>query len=171
MNPCPCGNKGSKQKQCICKQNDLDRYTRKISGPIIDRIDIWVTVGNVDFDKLSSEEYAGEKTKSIKERVAKARVIQEKRFSAKGGSASGGRSSARKIKTNSEMNVKDLAIFAPLSPEIKQLLNQSAERLQLSARAYHRVIKLARTIADLEGTENISTSHILEALQYRPREN
>jgi magnesium chelatase family protein len=79
------------------------------------------------------------------------------------------RGAARKINTNSEMNVKDLAIYAPLTPEIKQLLNQSAERLQLSARAYHRVIKLARTIADLEGIESITQSHILEALQYRPR--
>ncbi len=160
MNPCPCGNKGNKQKECICKPSDLGRYARKLSGPIIDRIDIWVTVGSVDFEKLSAEGSLGEKTFSIKERVARARTIQEKRF----------KKSPRKIKTNSEMNVKDLAIFAPISPEVKSLLNQSAERLQLSARAYHRVIKLARTIADLEGIENISSSHILEALQYRPRE-
>lgn len=161
MNPCPCGHKGNKQKACICKPSDLERYARKLSGPIIDRIDIWVTVGAVDFDKLSTTESSGDKTSTIKERVMKARNIQEKRF----------RSSPRKIKTNSEMNVKDLAIFAPLDNETKKLLNQSAERLQFSARAYHRTIKLARTIADLEESENITQSHILEALQYRPREN
>ena len=161
MNPCPCGNKGNKQKQCICKQNDLDRYKRKLSGPIMDRIDIWVTVGNVDYEKLSSIAQEGEKTKTIKERVRIARNIQIKRF----------KDSQRDINTNSEMNVKELNIYAPLDEETKKLLNQSAERLQLSARAYHRTIKLARTIADLAGIENISQSHILEALQYRPREN
>jgi len=161
MNPCPCGNKGNKQKQCICKPSDLDRYKRKLSGPIMDRIDIWVTVGNVDYEKLSNTIQEGEKTNTIKERVKRARNIQIKRF----------KGSPRKISTNSEMNVKELNIYAPLTDEIKKLLNQSAERLQLSARAYHRTIKLARTIADLEGSENISQSHILEALQYRPREN
>lgn len=161
MNPCPCGHKGNKQKACICKQMDLDRYKRKLSGPIMDRVDIWVTVGAVDYDKLSSNETHGEKTNTIKERVLKAREIQEKRF----------KKATRKIKTNSEMNVKELNTFAPLSEEVKQILNQSAERLELSARAYHRTIKLARTIADLEGSEHISTSHILEALQYRPKVN
>lgn len=161
MNPCPCGNKGNKQKACICKPSDLDRYSRKLSGPIMDRVDIWVTVGAVDYEKLASNEHTGEKTISIKERVAKARNIQAKRF----------KGSPRKISTNSEMNVKDLAIYAPLSAETKKLLNDSAERLQLSARAYHRVIKIARTIADLEGSESITSNHILEALQYRPRVN
>lgn len=160
MNPCPCGHKGSKQKQCICKPNDLDRYKRKLSGPIMDRIDMWVTVGNVDYEKLSNQSQEGEKTKTIKERVERARNIQEKRF----------RNAPRKINTNSEMNVKELNIYAPLDEETKKILNQSAERLQLSARAYHRTIKLARTIADLAGCENISQSHILEALQYRPKE-
>lgn len=161
MNPCPCGNKGNKQKDCICKQGDLDRYKRKLSGPIMDRIDIWVTVQNVDYEKLSSVIQEGEKTNTIKERVKIAREIQTKRF----------KNAPRKINTNSEMNVKELNIYAPLDNETKKLLNQSAERLQLSARAYHRTIKLARTIADLEGTPNISQTHILEALQYRPREN
>lgn len=161
MNPCPCGNKGNKQKECICKPSDLDRYKRKLSGPIMDRIDIWVTVGNVDYDKLSNESDSGEKTITIKERVRKARDLQIKRF----------KGSSRKINTNSEMNVKDLNIYAPLDEITKKLLNQSAERLQLSARAYHRTIKLARTIADLEGSINITQPHILEALQYRPRES
>lgn len=161
MNPCPCGNKGNKQKQCICKPSDLDRYKRKLSGPIMDRIDIWVNVTNVDYEKLSNNIKEGEQTKTIKDRVLKAREIQTKRF----------KNSIKKISSNSEMNVKDLSMFAPLTNEIKQLLNESAERLQLSARAYHRTIKLARTIADLGGCENITASHILEAIQYRPREN
>ncbi|MDD3662925.1 MAG: YifB family Mg chelatase-like AAA ATPase [Candidatus Pacebacteria bacterium] len=164
MNPCPCGNKGNKQKECICKPLDLDRYKRKLSGPIVDRIDIWVNVGPVDFEKLGENDSRAEKTSVIKERVKKAREIQTKRFSSI-------QSGARKINTNSEMNVKDLAIYAPLSREVKDLLNESAKQLQLSARAYHRIIKLARTIADLNESENISSSHILEALQYRPREN
>lgn len=163
MNPCPCGNKGSKQKECTCRQGDIDRYKRKLSGPIMDRIDIWVSVGNVDYEKLSSENKNGEESREIKEKVIKARDIQEKRFSKS-------EEGARKIFTNSEMSVKDLNIFAPLKSEVRDLLNQSAERLQLSARAYHRVIKLARTIADIEGSESIESPHILEALQYRPRE-
>lgn len=159
MNPCPCGNKGDKKKMCICKPSDLDRYSRKLSGPIMDRIDIWVTVGAVDFDKLSSDKNFGESTKTIKERVQKARKVQEKRF----------KNAKRKIKTNSDMNVKELNAFAPLSLEAKEILKQSAEKLQLSARAYHRIIKLARTIADLKGGEEITTEDILEALQYRPK--
>lgn len=160
MNPCPCGNKGNKQKTCICKPLDLDRYKRKLSGPIIDRIDIWVTVSNIDYDKLSDDKNEGDSTSLIKEKVSKARKIQEKRF----------KNHPRGIKTNSEMSVKDLNIFAPLNEETRKILNQSAERLGLSARAYHRIIKLARTIADLENSEDIKTSHILEAIQYRPRE-
>jgi magnesium chelatase family protein len=160
MNPCPCGNKGNKQKTCICKPLDLDRYKRKLSGPIIDRIDIWVTVSNIDYDKLSDNKNEGDSTSLIKEKVSKARKIQEKRF----------KNHPRGIKTNSEMSVKDLNIFAPLNEETRKILNQSAERLGLSARAYHRIIKLARTIADLENSEDIKTSHILEAIQYRPRE-
>ena len=161
MNPCPCGHRGSKQKQCICKPSDIDRYKRKVSGPIMDRIDIWVNVGNVDYEKLSDNKREGDSSETIKNRVMLARKTQKERF----------KNSPRKINTNSEMNVKELAIYAPLDDETKKLLNQSAERLQLSARAYHRTIKLARTIADLDGSENISQSHILEALQYRPRES
>ena len=159
MNPCPCGNKGNKDKACICKPGDLERYARRISGPIVDRIDLWVTVGNVDYTKLSDNERTGERTQMIKARVKNARLIQDKRF----------KNTKRKIKTNSDMNVKELGVFALLSPEVKELLNNSAEHLALSARAYHRVIKIARTIADLENSENIKSNHILEALQYRPK--
>ncbi|MFA6585924.1 MAG: YifB family Mg chelatase-like AAA ATPase [Candidatus Paceibacterota bacterium] len=158
MNPCPCGNAGSKQKACICKPSDLDRYKRKLSGPIMDRIDLWVSVGNVDYKKLS-QEGDGEKSEWIKNRVTKAREVQRKRFEI----------AERNIKTNSEMNVKDLSNLVKLDDEVRKLLDNSAERLALSARAYHRVIKIARTIADLENSEEINSNHILEAIQYRPK--
>jgi len=160
MNPCPCGNLGSKQKACICKPSDLDRYKRKLSGPIMDRIDLWVLVGNVDYKKLGSEG-TGEKSDKIKERVFHARRIQAERFTKLG----------RKINTNSEMNVKDLSSIVKLSKEVRDILDDSAERLALSARAYHRVIKIARTIADLENSDEVKAKHILEAIQYRPKVN
>ncbi len=160
MNPCPCGNTGNKQKACICKPSDLDRYKRKLSGPIMDRIDIWVSVGNIDYKKLGGES-SGEKSEVIKNRVKRAREIQRDRFEKMG----------KKIRTNSEMNVKDLSNIVKLKKEVRDMLDDSAERLGLSARAYHRVIKLARTIADLENSENIESKHILEAIQYRPKEN
>ena len=158
MNPCPCGNLGNKQKACICKPSDLDRYKRKLSGPIMDRIDLWVTVGNIDYKKLG-EEGTGEKSINIKERVKNARKTQKERFEKAG----------RKISLNSEMNVKDLSEIINLSDEVRNLLQESSERLALSARAYHRVIKIARTIADLACSPEIEKDHILEAIQYRPK--
>lgn len=160
MNPCPCGNAGSKQKACICKPSDLDRYKRKLSGPIMDRIDLWVSVGNVDYKKLG-EIGDGEKSENIKNRVTNAREVQKKRFE----------KFKRNITTNSEMNVKDLANMVKLNESVRNLLDDSAERLALSARAYHRVIKIARTIADLENSEEVNSNHILEAIQYRPKVN
>lgn len=163
MNPCPCGNLGSKQKACICKPSDLDRYKRKLSGPIMDRIDLWVSVGNVDFKKLGEDDEGNtrEKSERIKDRVAHARSVQRERFKKLG----------REINTNSEMNVKDLSSLVKLTKEVRELLDSSAERLGLSARAYHRVIKIARTIADLENSPDIKANHILEAIQYRPKVN
>jgi magnesium chelatase family protein len=160
MNPCPCGNSGNKQKACICKPSDLDRYKRKLSGPIIDRIDLWVSVGNVDYKKLGGEGN-GEKSEQIKKRVESAREIQKNRFKKIG----------RDITSNSEMNVKDLGTMIHLGGKVRDMLDDSAERLGLSARAYHRVIKIARTIADLENSPEIEENHILEALQYRPKVN
>ncbi|MFC1756777.1 YifB family Mg chelatase-like AAA ATPase [Patescibacteria group bacterium] len=165
MNPCPCGNLGSSVKECICSQGDLLRYQRKISGPIIDRVDLWLDVPQIEIEKLSKDEITSEKSDQIQKRVVGARKIQEKRFSAKGGSASGGKN----IITNCEMNVRHLKEFAQLSNSVRQALDQAAKRLDLSARAYHRIIKLARTIADLDASENILENHIFEALQYRPK--
>ena len=159
MNPCPCGNYGTKGKECVCAPINLVKYQRKISGPIIDRIDMWLEVSKVDHQKLSDNKSDGDATKQIKERVIAAREIQGKRFA----------DSRRGIKTNSEMNTRDLSKMINLKNEVKEILNKSAEKLDLSARAYHRVIKLARTIADLADSEEIETNHILEALQYRPK--
>jgi magnesium chelatase family protein len=158
MNPCPCGNRSSKQKECICRPNDLARYERKLSGPIVDRIDMWVPVGEIEYEKLAGESDA-EPTEAIKSRVSAARKKQQERFAI----------ADRDIGRNSEMNAKDIAKLTPLGPEVRSLLNRSAEKLKLSARAYHRIIKLARTIADLDGAEEIKDKHILEALQYRPK--
>ncbi len=160
MNPCPCGNTGSKNKNCVCKPSDLDRYKRKLSGPIMDRIDLWVSVGDIDYKKLG-DVGTGEKSETIKERVKSAREIQKKRFE----------NFERKIHTNSEMNVKDLSRVVKLKDEVRDLLDKSAESLGLSARAYHRVIKIAQTIADLENSLEINSNHILEAIQYRPKVN
>lgn len=158
MNPCPCGNRGLRGKECICSQAALIRYQRRISGPIIDRIDLWLEVGQIDHDKLS-ETQSGEASAAILDRVAKARATQAKRF----------RQAGRSIATNSQMATRDLRVFAPLSNSGTRLLNDSAKRLDLSARAYHRVIKLARTIADLAGVDDITEDHLLESLQYRPK--
>lgn len=157
MNPCPCGNRGLRHKECICSQAALARYQRRISGPIIDRIDLWLEVPQIDHEKLSAPAGGEEGSPTVRARVQSARALQKARFQ------------GLKIKTNSEMGAKDLNRFAPLTPATTSLLNDSAKRLDLSARAYHRVIKLARTIADLAASDSIKENHLLEALQYRPK--
>lgn len=154
MNPCPCGNRGSKKKQCRCSTVDIARYEKKISGPIMDRIDLWISVAEIEYAELSKRG-GGEESGIVRARVQKARDIASARFG-----------DARK---NADMHVKDLEQFANISPEVRKILDTSAERLQLSPRAYHRVIKLARTIADIENEQDILEKHILEALQYRPK--
>jgi len=159
MNPCPCGNFGIKGKPCICSAMQIERYKRKISGPIIDRIDIWTEVSKVDHDKLTM---SAEKSESIpvRARVIRARNIQRKRFDNVG----------RKISTNSEMSARDIASVLEISDAVKEILNKSARTLDLSARSYHKIIKLARTIADLDSSPEISPNHILEAISYRPKQ-
>ncbi len=132
------------------------RFEKKISGPIIDRVDMWIEVGNIDHKTLSEEGESPRESEILRKQVIKARKKQSKRFGVKN-------------KANSEMTVRDLAQHVILTQEVKDILNNAASKLNLSPRAYHRVIKLARTIADIEDIEEVEEGHILEALQYRPR--
>jgi len=136
---------------------ELARYRRRISGPIIDRIDMWIEVPHIPHQKLAEKRSAGE-SKRIRELVKSARSKQGERFKSK-----------KNTRTNSDMDSKTIETHVPLSKEATQILNGAATTLKLSPRAYHRVIKLARTIADLEGSEDVEETHLLEALQYRPR--
>ena len=159
MNPCPCGNFGIRGKPCSCSPLQIERYKRKISGPIIDRIDIWTEVSKVDHEKLTEK---AERSESLpaRKRIMQARGIQGRRF----------RDAGRKISTNSEMNARDITLILKISDEVKEILNRSAKTLDLSARSYHKIIKLARTIADLESSPEIFPNHILEAISYRPKQ-
>lgn len=154
MNPCPCGFYGSEKKQCTCSPYDLIRYKKKLSGPIVDRIDIWLPVEHIDYDELSEKRETKKTSPGIKDLVVRARHF--------------GKMRRGKDNLNSEMSSRDIQ-NEELSDEVKTILNQSAEKLQLSPRAYHRVIKLARTIADLDHKDYIEVEHVLEALQYRPQ--
>ncbi len=156
LNPCPCGNWGSADRVCICTPQALARYSRKLSGPIIDRIDMWVEVASLDHTKLSGLP-DGETSQSLRERVQSAREKSTQRFL------------GTRLNKNSDMGVKDIDTLVPLSEDTRNIFNGSARKLNLSARAYHRVIKLARTIADIEEKENVEVEHVLEALQYRPK--
>ena len=130
---------------------------RKHSGPIIDRIDLWIEVPNISHEKLSQRKSEVGETQKIKDSVARARNVQKSRF--RGSSA----------KTNSDMNVKELEKHVTFTDKVKEVLNNAAKKLDLSPRSYHRTIKLARTIADLDENANVEEKHILEALQYRPK--
>ncbi|MEK7614597.1 MAG: YifB family Mg chelatase-like AAA ATPase [Patescibacteria group bacterium] len=160
MNPCPCGNHGSRGKRCVCSPGDIARYGRKLSGPILDRIDLWIEVGHIDYEKLS-EKPSGETSRDVKKRVVEARTKQRERFS----------KHKSKSKTNSDIGIRLLDGIVPLDKETRSLLNDSARKLGLSPRAYHKTIKVARTIADLDGSESVKSPHLLEALRYRPKEN
>ena len=156
MNPCPCGNYGFKGKNCVCSPTQLLRYQHKISGPILERIDLWFDVPRIEHDKLSNAP-TGESSETVRKRVIQARKLQKARFAKEGSSAT----------FNGEMNVRDLVKLVQLTDETKKLLNDSAERLGLSPRVYHKVIKVARTIADLAGSADIKAEHLAEAIQYR----
>lgn len=157
MNPCPCGM--GKSKGCACTQRDLERYTRKISGPIIDRIDIWLNIDKVDYKELSKTITANEKSETINQRIVRARKIQSGRFKRAGSTKS----------FNSEIDASDIEKIIDIEDEARQILVTSAEKLNLSARAFHRILKVSRTIADLADQETISKDAILEAIQYRDR--
>lgn len=156
QNPCPCGFLGDKKRNCACMPGQIAKYKRRISGPFLDRIDIYLEVPPVEVDKLSSDLQV-ESSLEIRKRVAAARKIQEQRFKGR-------------ICTNSEMKNNDIKNYCCLTSEGMELLKMAVSSLNLSARGYHRVLKLSRTIADLSGEENIQAEHIAEALQYRARE-
>ncbi|KKT94713.1 MAG: Mg chelatase, subunit ChlI [Parcubacteria group bacterium GW2011_GWC1_45_14] len=154
MNPCPCGNASDPEKLCSCSSSQVIKYQRKISGPIMDRIDLHVEVPRLKFEKLQ-ENFDGEKSVEVRKRVESARRIQSERFSGTG------------LVTNSEMGAEHIKKFCQIKPECSKLLQSAVSSLKLSARGYHRIIKLARTIADLAGSVEIEVQHIAEAVQYR----
>lgn len=158
MNPCPCGKYGSEER-CVCMPSVLASYQRKLSGPIVDRIDLWVKVSKIHHDKLSDQK-RGETSEEVRTRIVSARALQEARF----------REHPRSIVTNNEMRAEDVEKYIVLTPPLRTLFNSSAERLKLSPRAYHKVLKVARTIADLENSPELAEQHLMEALSYRPTE-
>jgi len=158
QNPCPCGFFGNPTKNCQCNLNQILRYQRRVSGPMLDRIDIHLDVPAVKVEKLHSHDpKTVENSKIIRKRVQKARDLQTKRF----------RNS--KIASNSEMGNKEIREFCELDENCVKLLQLAIVKMNLSARSYNRTVKLARTIADLEGLIKINSMHIAEALQFRPR--
>lgn len=161
MNPCPCGYYNHPTRNCVCSPGQVQRYLNKISGPLLDRIDIQVEIVPVPFEKISERE-KGESSAAIRERVIKARKIQEKRFEKEKG-----------IHCNAQMTSSLLHIHAQPDAQGLNLLKNAMTRLNLSARAYDRILKVSRTIADLEGSHEILSSHIAEAISYRnlDREN
>ena len=154
MNPCPCGNYGSSDRTCTCTPADIRRYRAKISGPLLDRIDLQVEVDNISYDDLSSKEM-NESSEEVRERVNVARCIQRTRFE------------GTNINTNAEMGEREIAAFCHLSKEGDTILREAFERMKLSARGRARIIKVARTIADLDSSEDILPKHVFEAVSYR----
>jgi len=161
MNPCPCGYYGDPQRACTCSQGVITSYQKRISGPLLDRIDIHVQVPRVDYDKLSDQRY-GEASQVIRARVEAARQMQRLRFQ-QGGQAAAG------ILCNADMRTADLREFCALDDASQKLMRAAMAQMHLSARAYHRILKLARTIADLDHSGDIQNTHLAEALQYRPQ--
>ncbi|MCD6253080.1 MAG: YifB family Mg chelatase-like AAA ATPase [Thermotogae bacterium] len=156
QNPCPCGWYGDKEHQCTCSINDIRRYNKKISGPILDRIDIYVNVPRLTYEEYRSTE-AGDDSEKIRERVTKARSIQQKRFP------------SAEIRVNARMNGRMLNKVVSLDEKSENLLKETMKRFALTGRAVEKVLKVARTIADLDDSDMVRYHHLMEALQYRMR--
>ncbi len=156
MNPCPCGNFGSRNKECTCTPQQIRNYIGKLSGPLLDRIDIQVEVDSISYEEFA-EEAPSEPSSAIRERVKRVREIERERF----------KDNAKGIHTNAEMSNADIQKFCKIDKESQALIEIAFVKLGLSARASYRILRVARTIADIEGCENIQTEHIAEAIQYR----
>ena len=156
MNPCPCGYFSDPHRECTCSAATITRYQKRISGPLLDRIDIHIEVPRVDYEKLTGERQ-GEPSSRIRERVEAARERQRARFE------------GTSLLANADMGPAEVRKYCVLDEAGRNLVRAAMQQLQLSARAFHRILKLARTIADLEGAGDIQTQHLAEAIQYRPR--
>jgi magnesium chelatase family protein len=156
MNPCPCGYYGDPVKECKCSSGEISRYQKRISGPLLDRIDIFIEVPRVDYEKLT-DDTPGESSERAGARVEVARQIQQRRFE------------GTRLTCNTEMTPIEVKEFCHVDPPSQSLLRTAMKQLHLTARAFHRILKLARTIADLDGADIIKANHLAEALQYRQR--
>jgi magnesium chelatase family protein len=166
MNPCPCGYFGDPVRECTCSMSTISRYQKRISGPLMDRIDIHIEVPRVDYDKLTAERL-GEQSGAIQARVEQAREMQRQRFA--GGAVRYPPLHGMPLLCNADMGPTEVRQICQLDETGRGLVRAAMQQLQMSARAFHRILKLARTIADLAGSERIETAHLAEAIQYRPR--
>ncbi len=154
MNPCPCGYLGDTEKDCLCTAHSIERYRSRLSGPILDRIDIFIQVPRIRAVELS-EKKPSKTSEELRNIVENVRQIQKVRFK------------TSKIHRNAEMSNKDILLYANISDDARQIAIASTEKLHLSTRVFYRILRVARTIADIDASESVSVKHVLEALSYR----